>query len=382
MKITISCAGRFHAYNLAAQMQRYSVLDRLITTYPKSEVRKFGISTEKIRSFLLWEFLNRGLIKVQAKTGWNPISWHPSLYVLFENWSAKQLSGSTDVYVGWSAFSERGLKVTKQNGGVSVLERGSSHIEIQTQLLMDEYKQHVRGRSVVVTHPKVIQKELREYELADFISVPSSFVKRSFLEKGFPPDKIVQNPYGVSLSEFNPGVKVDDVFRVIYVGQMSLRKGVHYLIKAFSELQLPNSELILIGGMTDHLKPFLSGSHSQIKYLGIKVQSELIHYYQQASVFAICSIEEGMAMVQAQAMACGLPILCTTHTGGEDLISEGKEGFIVPIRDVEAIKEKLSWFYFNQEETYRMGRAAHEKIVSGYTWDDYGDRYYKFLNSL
>jgi glycosyltransferase involved in cell wall biosynthesis len=91
-------------------------------------------------------------------------------------------------------------------------------------------------------------------------------------------------------------------------------------------------------------------------------------------------------MVQAQAMACGLPLICTTNTGGEDFISEdGKEGFVVPIRDVEALKEKILYLYENQDIAKEMGQNAKQTISTGYTWDDYGnkivDKYKKIMEN-
>lgn len=80
-------------------------------------------------------------------------------------------------------------------------------------------------------------------------------------------------------------------------------------------------------------------------------------------------------MVQAQAMACALPVICTTNTGGEDVIEDGVEGFVIPIRSVEKIKEKISWLYSNRDACKKMGINARAKIINGYTWDDYGQRY-------
>ena len=82
-------------------------------------------------------------------------------------------------------------------------------------------------------------------------------------------------------------------------------------------------------------------------------------------------------MVQLQAMACGLPVICTTNTGGEDIIRNGKEGFVVPIRDVEALKEKILYLYNNPEKCKRMGYNAKKMVRENFTWDYYGDRIIK-----
>jgi len=186
------------------------------------------------------------------------------------------------------------------------------------------------------------------------------------------------------------------------------------LLQAFSELNLPNSELLLIGSINDEIKPFFRkygvryrGSTSQtltsireeveprkikkntrtpknskITYIGHIPQRELYKYYSQGSVFAIMSIEEGLAMVQPQAMACGLPVICTTNTGGEDIVRDGKDGFVIPIRDVEKLKEKLVYLYENPEICWKMGESAKQRVSQGFTWDDYGDKIIKLYADI
>jgi glycosyltransferase involved in cell wall biosynthesis len=97
-------------------------------------------------------------------------------------------------------------------------------------------------------------------------------------------------------------------------------------------------------------------------------------YYAQGSVFCLASIEEGLAMVQVQAMACGLPVICTTNTGGADLVREGQDGFILPIRDVDAIKEKILYCYENPEACRSMGASARLRVQDGFSWADYGKK--------
>ena len=290
---------------------------------------------------------------------------------LYDAFAAKTLKKS-DIYVGWAGYALKTLRRAKQLGAKTVLERGSSHIEYQQEILREEREKF--GIKVRGVHPKMIKKELQEYDEADYITVPSSFVKRTFLEKGFPETKLIQVPFGVDLSAFHQIPKTDNVFRVIFTGGMMLRKGVHYLLQAFSELKLPNSELLLIGTMNDEMKPFFKKYEGCYRYIGHVPRKYLHKYYSQGSVFTIMSIEEGLALVQPQAMACGLPVICTTNTGGEDIVRDGKDGFVIPIRDVGALQEKLLYLYENQDIRDLMGQSAKERVRTGFTWDDYGKK--------
>jgi glycosyltransferase involved in cell wall biosynthesis len=85
------------------------------------------------------------------------------------------------------------------------------------------------------------------------------------------------------------------------------------------------------------------------------------------------SIQEGLAMVQAEAMACSLPLICTRNTGGEELIENGKQGFIIDTHDVKALCEKIEWCFLNQDKCFQMGKSAFEKIQN-FSWDHYGNK--------
>jgi glycosyltransferase involved in cell wall biosynthesis len=286
---------------------------------------------------------------------------------------AEQLSDE-DIVTTWGLSALPIIERAHQLGMVAIVERGSSHATYQRDILIEEYEQwgvptNTLRRSFSQAR---MDQELLEYELADYIAIPSSFVERSFLENGIPSDKLIKVPYGVNLSEFKQLAKQDNIFRVVFAGAMSLQKGVHYLLQAFWELNLPNAELWLIGGTLPEIEPFFKRYAGTFRYLGIQPQAKLHEYYSQCSVFSICSVQEGMAMVQLQGMACGLPLICTPNTGGDDLIEDGKEGFIVPIRDVEILKEKILYFYEHQDLCYEMGLAAKRKAQRGFTWDDYG----------
>ena len=370
MKVCVSVFGRFHAFYLAHQLHRQRSLHQLITTYPRFEVVKYGIPRGKISSLPLPGVAERVWQRMPARlsAAINPQFW---LHQQFDQSAARHISSGADLYVGWSSYSEQGLVRARRDGAVTVVERGSSHIEYQRDVLREEYERH--GLRAELPHPKIVEKECREYELADYISVPSGFARRTFMDKGFSEDRLIQVPYGVDLSAFHPLPRHSDVFRVVYAGAMSLRKGVHYLLQAFAELRLPKAELWLIGGRLDECAPFFSRYEGTFRYIGAVPQAKLREYYAQCSVFALCSIEDGFGMVLPQAMACGLPLICSSSTGGPDLIEDGREGFIVPTGDVVALKERLLFLYEHQEQAREMGRLAQEKVSRGLTWDDYGD---------
>lgn len=380
LKINISVAGRFHAFDLAKQMQKHNILNLLNTTYPNFVVKRWGIDKLKVRSNFFLELLNRFAYKKYVPSN---LKSKISIYVKIRQAKSniKDIK-NTDVIIGWSGSSLEAFTEVKKGETIKILERGSSHYSYQMNILEGEFSKF--GKSFIPDY-KTWQRELLEYELADYISIPSIFVERTFIKYGIPRSKLLLNPYGVDLSSFRQIEKNDDVFRVVFVGGFNIRKGGAYLLQAFSELNLPNSELVLIGAVNEEEMNEVIKNYEapNIKFLGSKPQNELYKYYSQGSVFVMMSIEDGFGMVLTQAMACSLPLICTKNTGGEDLITKsGKEGFVIPIRGVKELKEKLSFLYTNPKICKLMGENAKERIQHGFSWDDYGDRYVDNLKRI
>jgi len=99
-------------------------------------------------------------------------------------------------------------------------------------------------------------------------------------------------------------------------------------------------------------------------------------------VMVLPSVEEGLALVQAQAMACGCPLISSTNTGGEDLFTDGVEGFVVPIRSPEAIAARLQQLADDPALRQRMSEAALARVRQIGGWHQYGEAWAKLLREL
>lgn len=372
MNIIVSFTGRFHYFDLVKQIQKRSYLKKFITTYPKFITKRWQIKSKNVVSFFSLEILNRLNNKIKSQIISNIFFRIHSILTL------RYLNSDCDILIGGGLDA---IIEARKQGIVTIVERGSSHYSYQQKLLEKEYKKYGLDFKIQYDY---WARDLLSYDLCDYISVPSSFVKRSFLEYGISEKKILVNPYGVDLSQFKQIKKEDDIFRVIFCGTLSIQKGSHYLLQAFYELNMSDIELWHIGNISNEMKPFIKKyTSSNIVYKGSYPQRELFKLYSQGNVFCIPSLQEGMAMVQLQAMACGLPLICTTNTGGEDLITkDGEEGFVIPIRSIDDIKNKINYLYENQDIAYQMGQKAKIKVSNGFTWDDYGDRYIKNLEII
>lgn len=368
MKVCIGSAGRFHTFDLARQMERASWLSRLYTAYPRWKVD--GLPRDKVRSFP-WLM---GPTMLLGRRGFHGVERHLNRLTVksFDRWMANRLE-PCDVFHCLSSFGLRSHRIAKERyGALTVCDRGSSHIGFQDEILAEEYLRW--GIPYQPIDRALVDRELQEYNECDLIFVPSTFVYRSFVQKGVPEAKLRKISYGVDLRMFRPMLKSDDVFRVIYVGALSMRKGIPYLLEALCALSLPKFELWLIGAVQPEIKPFLAKYEGKFRCFGEIPRAELHRYYSQASVFVIASIEEGLALVQAQAMACGIPVIATHNTGAEDLFTDGVEGFIVPIRNTDVIRDRLLQLYHHPDQLLEMAKAAlHRAQLLGW-WDTYGQR--------
>lgn len=388
MNITIIVKGRFHLFDLTRELEKLGHNIVLITTLPKFVARKFGIFTSIVKSKIFVELFERIWMRIPF---FFTQKLNPQYFVMnfFGKQASKNLISNGDILLVGSSSALDAMRHAKKIGyRVTILERGSSHIEYQHKILLQE--QEIYGITKTITHPKVIAKELLEYQEADFISVPSNFVKNTFLEYGIPSQKILLNPYGVNLRQFQPKFPAaermnnsDGIFRIIHCGGINLRKGVQYLLAAFSHLNLPNSELLLIGSMSEEFKPIYNNlKKKNVYHLGPFPQKDLVRQYQKASIFCLASIEEGLAMVIPQAMACGLPIICTVNTGGGDIVRDGIDGFVVPIRDLDALCSSIKKLYSDPLLRCKMGINARERVSQGFGWDDYARRAEKIFSDL
>lgn len=375
LSVSISVGGRFWAFDLARELQKRGHLRRLITSYPRFKAREWGLPNDKVENILSHEFISRGMGLLGL-----PRSIRRELQVLvhdrFDRLAAERIPPDTQLFTGWSGMSLNCLLRAKSLGAKTVLERGSTHIRTQDRLLADCYRQ--AGYPWDGIHEGTIACEVEEYRVADLIAVPSQFVRRTFLDEGVPADKLIVNAYGCDLSVFRPGRKQDKVFRVIHCGQISLRKGAHILVQAFLELDLPNSELWMIGAPTSEMKDVLGKvNDSRISVKGPFPQASLPEHYAQGSVFCLATFEEGLAMVIPQALSCGLPVIATWNSGGADVVEDGKTGFLVDAGNVEALKAKLQHLYEN--EAVRSDMANHARDLRETTgklslsWERYGE---------
>lgn len=379
MKVVLSTIGKFHTFDLARQMHQRGALTAIFSGYPWFKLKNEGLPKGKVKTFpyLHAPYMRFATRSVAARQFWE---WQDKVW--FDWYMARNLP-SCDVFCGLSGSATHSSRVAKSRGAIHVCDRASSHIRFQDRILREEYDR--QGISFSGIDPRAIAREEGEYESADMITVPSTFVFNSFTELGVPNQKLRLVPYGVDLSAFHPcAPKNDNEFHVLFVGAVSVRKGVSYLVDAFQQLQHKKKTLTLAGAISPEMETAVRQwrHNSQISVLGHVPQPRLKEIMSMSQVMVLPSVEEGLAYVQGQAMACGCPVVATEHTGARDLFTDGKEGFIVPIRNPNAIAKRLQSLADSPDMRMSMSEAALQRVQSMGGWEQYGERMYRIFSEL
>lgn len=283
----------------------------------------------------------------------------------FDALASMRIKAPVDILHSWGHMCYAQLIKAHSFGAKTIVERASSHIQLQNKILIEEFKRF--GIKSDPIHPWVIKKQLAEYKETDYVTVPSQFAYDSFLDEGFSEDKLILNPYGVDVNRFKPmKVEKDDKFRVLFMGENWIRKGIVYLLRAWNELDLKNAELIIRS--TNPI--FKDIDYKSIRPMGwVK---DIVELYNKVDIFCLPTLEEGNALVIAEAASIGTPSITTYNSG--TWLEDEKSCFFIPIRDIDALKEKIQYAYDNPNEIEKMGKNA-KKIAEKNTWNDhYGKR--------
>jgi starch synthase len=375
-KIVVSTIGKFHSFDLARELHSHDALKAIFTGYPR-----FKLQHEELPSELIHTYSWVHTPYMAFRQGWGIVGdrlLRQMEYVdkiLLDHHVSRHLP-ECDVFVGLSGSALQSGKVAHARGAKYACDRGSTHIRIQDQLLREEHEKW--GIPFGGIDPRVIDLEESEYAEADCITVPSTFALRSFVTAGVALEKLRRLPYGVNLSRFEPcGSPDPDRFDILFVGSMILRKGIPYLLQAYEQLQHRNKSLTFAGQPDQRLIDAMKARGLwpvDARVIGHVPQRQLKELMSRSHVLVLPSIEEGLALVLAQAMSCGCPAIATEHTGAQDLFEDGKEGFIVPIRSIDAIAEKLQRLADQPELRAGMSNAAVSRVRLLGGWRDYGRR--------
>lgn len=267
-------------------------------------------------------------------------------------------------YYGASAFAAAG-------GGPRVLFQVEAHPLARLEMLRREIArggdgggEALRAEARAITGDRWFAERCAEPGLADRVLVASGYARDTLAGHGVDPARIEVIPYGVDLEHFRPPARPPGgPFRVCFAGELVWRKGLGYLLEAWRRAALADAELVLVGHAGD--PALLARYEGSFTLRGRVSRDELRTVYQASDLLCVPSLSEGFGLVYLEAMACGTPVIGTTSTGAPDVASDGREGFIVPPGDADALAARLRWCHANRGALAAMrgpARAAAERF--------------------
>ncbi len=209
-----------------------------------------------------------------------------------------------------------------------------------------------------------------ELELADTILVASRFTRNTLMQYPGKAKDIVIVPYGTPTHSSEPRKMTDrnHPLRVIFVGSLSQRKGISYLFDAVQQLA-GSVKLTIIGRKAGNLA--LLDQQCQIhRWIPSLSHAEILNEMRSHDVLVFPSLFEGFGLVIGEALSQGLPVITTPNTGGPDILRDGVDSFIVPIRDANAIAARLTDLHEDRTRLKQMSDAALERARE-LTWAAY-----------
>ena len=372
MKVILSTIGRFHIFPLAKELEKNGLLECIYSGFPWSKLEREGVSKKYVRTF---PWIRPLLLGTRFLPFSLPEPFLDGLHQLsvetLDRYVAKKMS-QADIFVGHEGVGLISGAEAKKQGMLYVCDRGCTHMAWRERILQEE---NARLGLKPRRQPNTFHREIKEYDLADLIVVPSQFVANSFISEGIPVEKIAIVPYGVNLEMFHPaGKPPENSFEIIFVGRISARKGIKDLLDGFNKANIPNKKLTLVGTLDQEIKDIFDEqlSADNIELKGHVSQSELKNLLSRSHVFCLPSIEDGFGMAVGEAMACGCPVIVTENAGGASIVNDGKNGYIIPIRSPENLAEKFEKLSFNPELRNKMGEDALASVQSLGGWQHYG----------
>ncbi len=377
----ITTSGKFHHFDLARAILSKNQLSKIVSGYPWFKLKNEKVPKKFVETTGFYRILRQPLMRK---------SYLKDIDDFLNIKSAKNLDLITskiiekdeniDVLIGQSKSALiSGIKI-KEKKKLYICERTSSHIEFQNNILNDEYKN--LGLKYKKINNWYIDRERQEYENSNIILVPSNFAKGTFNKEHQKKIKVLE--FGVNTENFfrNKNIKKsDEYFDILYLAQKSVRKGFHYVLDAFKKFKHPKKRLHIIGSDTVDKNFFEKkiDMENMVVYGHIQ-QTKLNDLINFCHVYILPSIEDGFATTILQVSSAGCPVIVTENTGSADFVRKSKCGYVIPIRDVNSILEKLHNLADNKDilEKFSINGQNYSKKND---WNNYFEELEKIVKS-
>ena len=374
-------AGMLAGFHTTVAWQPGSALDRMLPAGLRAELARRsypGIPTHLIHTHAWREMVRMGAIRWR----WNRLIRHETGRFSFDVVSrALEREVAAEVrrgaaLAGVFAYDTCALEIfeaAKMRGARCIYDLPIGHYSAWQRILEEERELKPEWAATLTgvhdTAEKLARKD-REIELADSILVASSFTAGTL--KSFPRPisaAVYRVPYGAPpAGEPRAATRREDPLRVLFAGHLGQRKGIGYLIEAMDRLNVAATLTML--GRPVAMPAAMKTALDRWRWIESAPHSQVLDLMREHDVLVFPSLFEGFGLVILEAMAQGTVVIATPHTAAPDLIEDGRDGFIVPIRSADAIAARLTQLAEDRGLLAQMSEAARQTAAHR-TWDEY-----------
>ncbi len=271
----------------------------------------------------------------------------------------------------------------KMSGVITIHEYPSSHWRWTRDLFAEEAEHNPQFAGLLPSSRNsaaVAERKDEELQLADHVVVPSRYIQRT-LKGVVPEDKIHMIPYGAP--DLRPRLRFPGdssaPLKVLFVGSLGQHKGIGYLLDAMDMLG-SQAELTMVG---QRLRPNARVDEACRRWRWIETlpHGRVMDLMQESDVLVLPSLSDAFGLVVAEALACGLPVIVTPNTGVSEILNDGREGYIVPIRRADILAARLQTLHSDRELLAEMSRRAQETAARN-SWQLYRANWACMIRSI
>jgi starch synthase len=400
-EVLLAHPGTQYSKHLAYEFHRHGVLGKFYTCLAYGEKSTSDRAIANLPAGLRWRLANRRIVGIPNSLlrtePWLEIAALAALRcgmdeqkVLFRRNAAFQrgipdsaIRAATSV-IGFDTSSWSIGHRARAMGRSFILDQSIGHPRTFARIAAQLSKEFSEwAEAIPVKSEEDYSREATEHAQATCIVVPSRYVMRTLHENGVDANKIRVNPFGVDLTNFFPSRKPAplNTLKFLFAGSLRPRKGFPLLLEAWRQLPANHgAELWVVGGGNIPTS-VRSSMPSNIRFFGHLPQSHLAELFRQCHLFVFPSYFEGLAQVQIEAAASGLPVIGTENSGCEEIVRHGETGLVLPTGDVDALRESITFFLSEPEHALTM-RDKLLRERTQWSWSNYGDRWMSILGEL
>lgn len=348
-RVHVAVFGRFNAPSLATELENLGWLEKLIIGHPRQVP---GVSPSRVRRVpFLYETM-WALNRVHLDNRQDALS---SLFDrLLDAYLAER---DVSILHAWAGHCLRTISHARARGTAVILDRAGSHILWQRELMRQESE--ATGSKYDTAYFRMTSRMLEEYELAEYIVVPSTYAKNTFIRHGVPAEKIHCMVAGVAPpATVTPPHSRGAGFLALFVGGIGPQKGLSYMLEGWRLAGLPNDATLIVvtGEVPIGLRDL--AKQEQVELLPPMRRSELFDLYNRASALFHPAVDDAFGFVVEEAMHFALPVVISEHCGAWDVVTDGREGFVIPARNSQAVAESLAKLYAQPGLRIHLGQNA------------------------